>query len=112
MVVSASAWMVPQHGACGAGCQLFVPPRQSSPIMMGRRIAEAATQVEDREYQPGEAVTLMKKLANAKFIETAELHGNLNLDPKYNDQQIRTTVSLPHGTGNSVRVAVLAEGPA
>jgi large subunit ribosomal protein L1 len=80
--------------------------------MMGRRIAELDKEVEDREYQPAEAVALMKKLATAKFIETAELHGNLNLDPKYNDQQIRTTVSLPHGTGKSVRVAVLAEGPA
>merc|ERR1719201_529321 len=66
----------------------------------------------DRLYAPAEAVSLMKKMANAKFVETAELHGNLNLDPKYNDQQIRTTVSLPHGTGNSVRVAVLAEGAA
>merc|ERR1711967_180645 len=80
--------------------------------MMGRRIAELEKEVEDREYQPAEAVALMKQLGTAKFIETAELHGNLNLDPKYNDQQIRTTVSLPHGTGQTVRVAVLAEGPA
>jgi len=80
--------------------------------MLGRRITELVKEVEEREYQPGEAVSLMKKLATAKFVETAELHGNLNLDPKYNDQQIRTTVSLPHGTGKSVRVAVLAEGPA
>jgi len=57
-------------------------------------------------------VKLMKSIATAKFVETAELHGNLNLDPKYNDQQIRTTVALPHGTGKDVRVAVLAEGPA
>jgi len=74
-------------------------------------MAELAPQVEERDYLPAEAVALMKKLATAKFTETAELHGNLNLDPKYNDQQIRTTVSLPHGTGKSVRVAVLAEGP-
>jgi len=86
--------------------------RQPAPTMMSRRMAELLPQVEDREYQPGEAVALMKKLASAKFVETAELHGNLNLDPKYNDQQIRTTVSLPHGTGKSVRVAVLAEGAA
>ena len=108
-----SAWVVPQHGACGAGLlQQATMQRQATPVMMGRRMAEAATQVEDREYMPSEAIALMKKLANAKFVETAELHGNLNLDPKYNDQQIRTTVSLPHGTGKSVRVAVLAEGDA
>merc|ERR1719440_375760 len=81
--------------------------------MVSRRMAEIQSQVDaEKLYQPDEACSLMKKLASAKFTETAELHGNLNLDPKYNDQQIRTTVSLPHGTGNTVRVAVLAEGAA
>merc|ERR1719163_2750075 len=80
---------------------------------VSRRVAGLQEQVdEEKFYTPGEAVALMKKLSTAKFTETAELHGNLNLDPKYNDQQIRTTVSLPHGTGNAVRVAVLAEGAA
>merc|ERR1719487_686360 len=81
--------------------------------MVSRRKAELDKLIDsEKEYEPAEAIALLKKTATAKFIETAELHGNLNLDPKYNDQQIRTTVSLPHGTGNSVRVAVLAEGPA
>merc|ERR1719258_360878 len=81
--------------------------------MASRRYAELVKEVDkDKLYTPQEAIALMKKCANAKFVETAELHGNLNLDPKYNDQQIRTTVSLPHGTGSTVRVAVLAEGPA
>merc|ERR1719258_306712 len=79
--------------------------------MASRRYAELVKEVDkDKLYTPQEAIALMKKCANAKFVETAELHGNLNLDPKYNDQQIRTTVSLPHGTGKSVRVAVLADG--
>merc|ERR1719235_1573681 len=79
----------------------------------GRRIKAAVAEGDQEKlYEPAEAVALLKKCATAKFVETAELHGNLNLDPKYNDQQIRTTVSLPHGTGNTVRVAVLADGPA
>jgi large subunit ribosomal protein L1 len=77
-----------------------------------RRKAVLDKEVEEKLYEPAEGIALMKKLATAKFIETAEIHGNLNIDPKYNDQQIRTTVTLPHGTGKSVRVAVLAEGPA
>ena len=81
--------------------------------MVSRRFAALAEKVdEEKLYSPEEACELLKELATAKFVETAELHGNLNLDPKYNDQQIRTTVSLPHGTGNAVRVAVLAEGAA
>jgi len=79
---------------------------------VSKRMAPLQEQVEDRFYDTNEAVALLKKTATAKFVETAELHGNLNLDPKYNDQQIRTTVSLPHGTGKDVRVAVLAEGAA
>jgi len=81
-------------------------------VKVSKRMAPLKEQVEDRFYDTNEAVALMKKTATAKFVETAELHGNLNLDPKYNDQQIRTTVSLPHGTGKAVRVAVLAEGAA
>ena len=75
--------------------------------MVSRRKALADKEVDPRKlYDPAEAVALLKKCATAKFVETAELHGNMNLDPKYNDQQIRTTVTLPHGTGKLVRVAV------
>ena len=64
----------------------------------------------DRDYQPLEAVTLLKETATAKFTESAEAHMRLGIDPKYTDQQIRTTVALPKGTGQDVRVAVIARG--
>lgn len=67
-------------------------------------------QVEDRAYQPLEALELLKATATAKFPESAEAHIRLGIDPKYTDQQLRTTVALPKGTGQTIRVAVIARG--
>lgn len=75
-----------------------------------RRLQELEKRVEDRFYEPLEALNLLKETATAKFTESAEAHIRLGIDPKYTDQQLRTTVALPKGTGQSVRVAVIAKG--
>ncbi|MEM9543504.1 MAG: 50S ribosomal protein L1 [Cyanobacteria bacterium P01_E01_bin.42] len=77
---------------------------------ISRRLKEAMAKVEDKAYEPLEAMTLLKETATAKFDETAEAHIRLGIDPKYTDQQLRTTVSFPKGTGQTVRVAVIARG--
>lgn len=77
---------------------------------VSRRYKEAASKVEARAYEPLEALQLLKETATAKFDETAEVHIRLGIDPKYTDQQLRTTVSLPKGTGQTVRVAVITRG--
>ena len=77
---------------------------------ISRRLRELQEKVEDKQYEPLEALNLLKETATAKFDEAAEAHIRLGIDPKYTDQQLRTTVSLPKGTGKTVRVAVVARG--
>ncbi len=75
-----------------------------------KRIADLSSKIEDRAYEPLDAIKLVKETATAKFDETIEAHIRLGIDPKYTDQQLRTTVALPQGTGQSVRIAVIARG--
>ncbi len=73
-------------------------------------MATLSTKIEDRIYPPLEALSIIKENANAKFDETIEAHIRLGIDPKYTDQQLRTTVALPHGTGQSIKIAVITSG--
>jgi len=75
-----------------------------------KRFKAAAAKVEPRAYIPLEALELVKANATAKFDETLEAHVRLGIDPKYTDQQMRTTVALPTGTGRTVRIAVITRG--
>ena len=77
---------------------------------LSKRLADLASKIEDRAYGPLEAIALVKDNANAKFDETMEAHVRLGIDPKYTDQQLRTTVALPNGTGQTVRIAVVTSG--
>ena len=65
---------------------------------------------EDREYQPEEAVALLKQVATAKFDETVELHLRTGADPRHAEQQVRGVAVLPHGVGKPVRVLVFTDG--
>ena len=77
---------------------------------ISKRFKALSEKIEERVYEPLEAIKLVLENANAKFDETIELHARLGIDPKYTDQQLRTTVALPHGTGQSVRIAVITSG--
>jgi large subunit ribosomal protein L1 len=80
-------------------------------VKPGKRLGAANNLVDrSRQYGPGEALRLLRELPVAKFDETVELAFRLGVDPRKADQMVRGTVSLPHGTGKSVRVAAFATG--
>jgi large subunit ribosomal protein L1 len=77
-------------------------------VKLSRRHKENVEKTKNKIYTNlDEAVQILKETATAKFVESVELHANLNIDPKYADQQLRTTVTLPHGIGKQIKIAVL-----
>lgn len=77
---------------------------------VSQRTKRIQEKVEKKSYKAIEALELLKGTATAKFTETAEAHISLRLDTKYADQQLRTTVTLPKGTGKKIRIGVIAQG--
>lgn len=75
---------------------------------LSRRYKENLEKTKEKVYSNlEEAISILKETATTKFVESVELHANLNINPKYADQQLRTTVTLPHGVGKQTRIAVL-----
>jgi large subunit ribosomal protein L1 len=74
-----------------------------------KRIKNLNSLITEETYSFDQAILLLKKLGTAKFIESVEAHISLNIDPKYANQQLRTSLVLPNGTGKSLRIAVFTE---
>ncbi len=78
---------------------------------VGKRYSALSKKVDSLKlYGLDEAVSLVKENANAKFDESIEVHLRLGVDPRHADQQVRSTVALPHGTGRTIRVLVITTG--
>ena len=78
---------------------------------VGKKYADALKSFDAQAlYDAAEAIDILKKMDTAKFDETVELAVNLNVDPKYADQQVRGALVLPHGIGKTKRVLVFAQG--
>ena len=75
----------------------------------GKKYTNALEKVQDVDYSPLDAINLVKEIKFSKYDETLEVHYNLGIDPRHADQQIRSTISLPHGTGKSVKILVLTD---
>jgi len=77
----------------------------------GKRHTEALTKVDrEREYQPAEAIALVKDLSSSKFDESIEVHVRTGLNVRHADEQLRGTIALPNGLGKEVKIAVFAQG--
>jgi large subunit ribosomal protein L1 len=78
----------------------------------GKRYADSLQKVDrEREYEPADAVSIVRSLANAKFDESVEVHVRTGLNVRHADEQLRGTIALPNGVGKDVKVAVFAQGP-
>ena len=78
----------------------------------GTRYNELKTSFDDKKlFDLEEAIALVKKTSNTKFDSSVEVHVRLGIDPKKSDQQVRSTVTLPHGTGKEKRVAAFVSTP-
>jgi len=77
----------------------------------GKKYMAAVAKIDqDRNYEPDDAIALVKETAIATFDSTVEIHIRLGVDPRHADQQVRDVVVLPHGLGKTVRVLVFAQG--
>jgi large subunit ribosomal protein L1 len=77
----------------------------------GKRYSEGLAQVDrDREYDPAEAISLVRSLTSAKFDESIEVHVRTGLNVRHADEQLRGTIALPNGLGKDVKIAVFAQG--
>ena len=74
-----------------------------------KRIRQLKTLITETSYSFDQAISVLQKLGNAKFIESVEAHVSLNIDPKYANQQLRTSLVLPNGTGKTLKIAVFTE---
>jgi len=79
-------------------------------VKHSKKFSQAKSKVETRRYQLREAIELVREIRFAKFDETVEVAMRLGVDPRHADQMVRGTVVLPHGTGKSKRVLVVAQG--
>ena len=74
-----------------------------------RRYLELCQTIDKIDYSGEEALEVLKKITNVKFNESVDVNANLNIDPKYADQQLRATLILPEGTGQTKRIAALVD---